>query len=189
MSLKDQLNDYPFAEYRCLDFISGLYAPCSNDEQQEGVRRLFRCGYCWYFAHMMQTAFHGEGTVCFAYPFGHWVWCSNNGTPYDIEGVYTGEAELLIPEYFCKEIIPAFTHNDDDDDSIYDFNPKSLLPTIKKVYDTLPMWFLNTTQELRENFYREHRSEVLAMQYVQKPAVYASDPIYEKHIHNILSHV
>lgn len=110
MSLKDQLNDYPFAEYRCLDFISGLYAPCSNDEQQEGVRRLFRCGYCWYFAHMMQTAFHGEGTVCFAYPFGHWVWCSNNGTPYDIEGVYTGEAELLIPEYFCKEIIPAFTH-------------------------------------------------------------------------------
>lgn len=39
MNLKDQLNDYPFAEYRCLDFICGLYATARNDEQREGDRK------------------------------------------------------------------------------------------------------------------------------------------------------
>lgn len=63
----------------------------------EVIRKKFRAGYCYYFAHMLRNAFE-RGEVCWAAPFSHVVWVDTDGTPYDIEGEYKGEAFYFIPE-------------------------------------------------------------------------------------------
>ena len=74
----------------------------SADALGEGIRRHYRAGYCYSFAHMLKTAF-GRGDVCWAVPFSHMVWVDDDGTPYDVEGIYEGEAVLFIPESFFGE--------------------------------------------------------------------------------------
>ena len=70
----------------------------------------FQNGYCWYFAHMLQSAFE-RGTVCLCAPFGHFVWEDIDEVKYDISGVYCGEAYYFIPESFMsKEQIGVFKH-------------------------------------------------------------------------------
>lgn len=63
----------------------------------EVIRKKFRAGYCYYFAHMLRNAFD-RGEVCWAAPFSHIVWVDTDGTPYDIEGEYKGEAFYFISE-------------------------------------------------------------------------------------------
>lgn len=75
----------------------------------ESTRSLFRAGYCYYFAHMLKVAFN-RGEVCWAAPFGHIVWVDTDGIPYDIEGIYEGEAFYLIPERFLGNHIEDFKH-------------------------------------------------------------------------------
>lgn len=43
----------------------------------------------------------GRGEVCWAAPFGHFIWLDNE-TPYDIEGVYYGESLYFIPESYRR---------------------------------------------------------------------------------------
>lgn len=76
-------------------------------ENSECVRALFRAGYCYYFAHMLRTAF-GRGTVCWAAPFGHFVWLDDDGTPYDVEGLYFGEATDFVPERYLGDAVLDF---------------------------------------------------------------------------------
>lgn len=78
----------------------------------QDVHNRFKNGYCYYFAKMLQTAFPG-GYIAWAVPFGHLVYMYNQ-IPYDIEGVYPGEATEFIPEEFLGDAINDFTHNGHD---------------------------------------------------------------------------
>ena len=78
----------------------------------QDVHNRFKNGYCYYFAKMLQTAFPG-GYIAWAVPFGHLVYMYNQ-VPYDIEGVYPGEATEFIPEEFLGDAINDFTHNGHD---------------------------------------------------------------------------
>ena len=95
-------------------------------EQQEFLRSKFRGGYCYYFAHMLQTAFE-RGLVCWTAPFGHFVWVDTgikfdkfsprlyqHYKAYDIEGRYNfwdNEVRYLIPEQFLGKHIYDFLHS------------------------------------------------------------------------------
>lgn len=101
----------PDADPAVLAFITDLTCCAAKDEDQyEVIRSTFRAGYCYYFAHLLKTAF-GRGEVCVAAPFGHMVWVDDNGVPYDIEGVNFGEQVYNIPEsYLSEEAIKDFKH-------------------------------------------------------------------------------
>lgn len=79
-----------------------------KEAQHRAVHDLFRCGYCFYFAHMLKIAFP-DGEVCWCAPYGHIVFVKDN-IPYDIEGVYNGEAEYFIPEIYLVDCIKDFLH-------------------------------------------------------------------------------
>lgn len=78
----------------------------------QDVHNRFKNGYCYYFAKMLSTAFPG-GYIAWAVPFGHLVYMYNQ-VPYDIEGVYPGEATEFIPEIFLGDAINDFKHNGHD---------------------------------------------------------------------------
>ena len=63
----------------------------------ELVRRLFRCGYCYYFAHMLKRAFKCGRVVCVKNR-AHWLF-EYADVFYDIEGVYEAAGgENIVPE-------------------------------------------------------------------------------------------
>lgn len=92
-----------------LKFIEQFKTHLQSDEAYEHIERLFRAGYCWHFAHLLQNVF-GTGTVCNAYPFSHVMWVDKSGIAYDIEGVYVGEALYFIPEPFFHNSLKEFRH-------------------------------------------------------------------------------
>lgn len=75
----------------------------------ESIRSTFRAGYCYYFAIMLRAAFQ-RGKICHAYPFSHIVWLDDNDIPYDVEGVYFGEAEKFVPIELLEDDIEGFKH-------------------------------------------------------------------------------
>lgn len=82
------------------------------EEAEETVRHLFRAGYCYYFAKMLEIAYPG-GEVCVCYPYSHMVY-HYNGKYYDIEGEYDKDwedCEYLIPERFLGDTLKDFLHN------------------------------------------------------------------------------
>lgn len=110
--VQNSLKENKDADKSVLYFIADfLY--CGSSEEEALCRanilyRTFRCGYCYYFAHMLKNAFqHGE--VCWAVSFGHFIW-QYNEVQYDIEGVYCGEATMFIPELYMGETINDFRH-------------------------------------------------------------------------------
>jgi len=82
-----------------------------NDECMGTITSHFRSGYCWHFAHMLKDVFE-RGEVCWAAPFGHFVWVDEDNIPYDIEGEYFGEAFYFIPESYVVRYLPGFKHLD-----------------------------------------------------------------------------
>ena len=56
---------------------------------------LFSCGYCYYFAKMLEDAFPG-GKICQAIPYPHIVYVLDN-IPYDIQGLCDLDYDGLIP--------------------------------------------------------------------------------------------
>lgn len=112
-----------------------------NDDSTGTIISLFRGGYCYYFAHLLQIAFN-SGTVCWAAPFGHFVWV-NNDIPYDIEGIYEGEAFYLIPETYIEDYVHEFKHIPSDKRSSKISTKEILIERIKdyckntnQVYDS-----------------------------------------------------
>lgn len=94
-------------------FINRFYDINNNSlDDQEVLRRQFRAGYCYYFAVILKTAFN-RGEICWCAPFAHMCWVDTDGTPYDCEGVYDGEAVYLIPEHYLGDTIKNFLHTDD----------------------------------------------------------------------------
>ena len=80
---------------------------------------------------MLKDVFN-RGQVCWAAPFGHMVWVDENGTPYDIEGKYQGEAFYFIPEDMCGDSIIGFKHCDLFDKQIHPISKPELISLIKK---------------------------------------------------------
>lgn len=91
----------PNVNKQVLRFIKNFTTHAAATEKEyEIIRQTFRTGYCWHFAHLLKTTF-GRGEVCWAAPFGHFIWLDNE-TPYDIEGVYYGESLYFIPESYRR---------------------------------------------------------------------------------------
>lgn len=91
-----------------IEFIHDFLTHQGSDKA-EILRSQFRAGYCYYFAHILKTAFK-RGSVCWAAPFGHFVWKDEDGISYDVEGLYTGEYKKLIPEYYLGSAVQDFLH-------------------------------------------------------------------------------
>lgn len=94
------------------EFMGGQHG---SNRTQEILRSKFINGYCYYFAHMLKIAFN-RGTVCWAAPFGHFVWLDTNDKAYDIEGLYDlegNEGFYLIPEKYLKKYIHDFLHTEE----------------------------------------------------------------------------
>lgn len=97
-----------------LIFINKFYNHNGNSEEaQEILRRQFHAGYCYYFAHILKTAFN-RGEVCWCSGLGHMVWVDTDGTPYDIEGINNSECEYYIPEKYLGDYIEDFKHIKDE---------------------------------------------------------------------------
>ena len=104
--VENQKNDFPEANKQVLYFIADFI---NHSGDGEIMQNLFHNGYCYYFAHILKSAFK-RGEVCLAAPYGHFVWMDENGVPYDIEGVNITEAEYYIPESFMGEMVKDFLH-------------------------------------------------------------------------------
>ena len=98
------MNNNKIDQEKILCFIDDFYELfCGN---KEDLRMLFRCGYCWHFAHMLKDTFN-QGEVCWVAPFGHFVWMCDN-VPYDVEGIYVGDVECFVPESFLGDALNDF---------------------------------------------------------------------------------
>lgn len=107
--IEEELEYQPNADKVILNFITEFrLSGDGSEEAEEIIRTVFRNGYCFYFAKMLKTAFP-EGEICWAAPYGHIVFVYQN-IPYDIEGVYYGEEEALIPISWLKDGILDFMH-------------------------------------------------------------------------------
>ena len=80
------------ARYDVLAFIGRFRATAAPDPDN-AIVRVFTCGYCLYFAHMLQFAM-SRGHVVLAAPFNHIVWIDDDGIAYDINGIQT---DFLFP--------------------------------------------------------------------------------------------
>ena len=92
------LSTYKAADKDIIEFIANVLYH-SGTEHSETIRRLYHCGYCYYFALMLKDAFN-RGTICYAYYEGHIVWLDGTDASkdfaYDIDGV-SKCWEYLIP--------------------------------------------------------------------------------------------
>lgn len=92
--IKQELENYPGSDETIIRFIYNFRYFCGK-EGVDCVQNIFRNGYCYYFALMLKDAFK-KGEMCLASPFGHIVYVQD-GIPYDIDGVYDGEAIEFVP--------------------------------------------------------------------------------------------
>lgn len=91
-------------------FIAEILYDARND--QDAIRSFFRAGYCYYFANLLQTAFH-RGIICQAEPYGHMVWVDEDGCAYDVEGSYDPrehECEQLTDASYLGDLLLDFLH-------------------------------------------------------------------------------
>ena len=72
------------------------------------MERLFRNGYCYYFAALLKEAFN-RGQICWCAPYSHIVWLDDDGIAYDIEGQNVSDCIAYIPiEYLGEAGIDSF---------------------------------------------------------------------------------
>lgn len=88
-----------------INFIADIRYHCGI-KGQETIRRLFRSGYCYYFANMLKNAFAGGSIKCIP-DAGHIVF-EYNDVLYDIEGVYDS-GDLKVSDIDDTDI-SAFLH-------------------------------------------------------------------------------
>lgn len=91
-------NNYDYsnceANKNVLTFIGNILYHNGVDNT-DTIIKLFSCGYCYYFAKMLQDAFPG-GEICQPAPYPHIVYVLDN-IPYDIQGLCDLEYDELIP--------------------------------------------------------------------------------------------
>lgn len=99
------------------DFLNMQYVPHDTKRSDiivDGIYTQFANGYCYYFAQMLQTAFH-RGEICWVAPFGHIVWLDDNNVAYDISGCNDSECQYYIPVFMLGDMLKDFLHIPDDD--------------------------------------------------------------------------
>lgn len=131
-----------------LSFIDSIYnhflpEPKYNDNRQpvydeneiaivkDTLHNFFRAGYCYYFATILKVAFK-RGKIVWMAPFSHIAWQDADGTIYDVEGEYVGEAFYAIPEDYCSFHMLGFLHSPAYPDTHY--STKDELIDIVKAY-------------------------------------------------------
>lgn len=88
-------------------------------EETDAIEKVFRNGYCYYFAIMLKDAFN-RGEVCMTYDCMHVVWIDDDNVAYDINGIFGWYADtsnkdnywngLLIPVEKIPNYIESFKH-------------------------------------------------------------------------------
>lgn len=88
-------------------------------EETDTFVKVFRNGYCYYFAIMLKDAFN-RGEVCMTYDCRHVVWIDDDNVAYDINGIFGWYAEtsnkdnywngLLVPVEKIPNYIESFKH-------------------------------------------------------------------------------
>ena len=101
-----------------------------NNEVAERTRSHYRSGYCWHFAHLLKNVFN-RGEV-WAAPFSHIVFVDTDNTPYDIEGIYNGDAFWFIPEKYLGKYNIGFKHINEQSDKKYAPTRSALIKIMKK---------------------------------------------------------
>ena len=87
--------------------------------ETNAVAKVFRNGYCYYFAIMLKEAFN-RGEVCMTYDHKHAIWMDDDNVAYDIDGMFGWFPEtankdnywngLFIPVEKIPNYINSFKH-------------------------------------------------------------------------------
>ena len=91
-----------------LDFINNFK---NHSNVPYYIERLFRSGYCYYFAEILKSAFN-RGELCWCAPLGHIIWMDIDGIPYDIEGINQSDCLAYIPIKYMGDAINDFKRTD-----------------------------------------------------------------------------
>lgn len=91
-----------------LDFINNFK---NHSSVPYYIERLFRSGYCYYFAEILKSAFN-RGELCWCAPLGHIIWMDIDGIPYDIEGINQSDCLAYIPIKYMGDAINDFKRTD-----------------------------------------------------------------------------
>lgn len=127
------LKKVPDANLKVLEFITDMTChKAASADAYAVIRNTFHTGYCYYFAHMLKIAFK-RGEVCWAAPFGHFVWVDTNGIAYDVDGVNFGDQMYNIPESYLCEMVKGFTHIPGEESS--DMSKTDIIRIIRKFED------------------------------------------------------
>lgn len=100
------------------------------------IERLFRSGYCYYFAHILKDAFN-RGEVCWCAPLGHIVWTDTDGVSYDIEGINNSECLEYIPIKYMGDTINDFKRTDKS----FNASKSDIIQIIKNYYEDINKTF------------------------------------------------
>lgn len=111
---------------RIVSFIGQVLFQQSSciDESTNTIKNLFSCGYCYYFAKMLEDAFPG-GELCICYPVNHIVYVYE-GVGYDINGVSNMLCECCIPIKEFGKGINDFRHVPDQEYNMPDNEEASI---------------------------------------------------------------
>ena len=97
-------------------FIANVRFHCGYTGQ-DIIRRLFRQGYCYYFACILKRAFNGGSIICLP-DAKHFVYKIDD-VLYDIEGVYEVDLDTkMINENDMGTKMSSYLHNDFSDISM-----------------------------------------------------------------------
>lgn len=112
-----KMKNHTLQQKQVLSFINSFcsdagqrISACDPRDVIDGISSFYRAGWCYYFATILKTAF-GRGKVCWMAPFSHVAWEDTDGTVYDVEGIYVGEAFYAIPEEYCGLHMLGFLHS------------------------------------------------------------------------------
>ena len=76
----------------------------NTEADKKSIRNQFMDGYCYYFAHILKTAFN-RGDVCWVIGDSHIVWVDTDGIAYDADGEFN-KYNGSINDFYNKSLIP-----------------------------------------------------------------------------------
>ena len=141
--ISTQLNTYNNANKEILTFIANILFQ-QGEASSEIIIKLFKEGYCYYFANMLKDAFEGE--IYWNKKDEHIIWKDNNSnTYYDIEGVVSKlKKEDIINISFLGDDLESFRHRGKDFDILKEIEEysfmldKTLDEFMHLIYDKIP---------------------------------------------------
>lgn len=95
---------YSHVNKEVIEFIGNILF---HSHDTESIYQLFACGYCYYFAIILKTAFN-RGDIVWHKGFSHIMWRDTDNIVYDIGGVF--EEGDVVPIEELGEGIIDFKH-------------------------------------------------------------------------------